>query len=65
MLSAMQEEKISLFSESSEQEHLSEFEDMTSDSRHNDYCHRNFRKTVYMYFCQILQFGKSKLIEEE
>ena len=50
MLSVIkEEEEISLFGERSEWEHLSEFEDMISDSSDNDYCHRNFRKTVYIY----------------
>ena len=53
MLSVIQEEVISLFSESSEWEHLSEIEDMISDSSDNDYCHRNFRKTIYIYFCSL------------
>ena len=53
MLSVIQEEVISLFSESSEWEHLSEIEDMISDSSDNDCCHRNFRKTVYIYFCSL------------
>ena len=44
MLSVIQEEEISLFSESSEWEHLSELEDMISDSSDNDYCHRNLEK---------------------
>ena len=60
MLSVIEEEEISLFSESGEWEHLSEFEDMISDSSDNDYCHINFRKTVYIYFCHILQFEKAK-----
>ena len=36
MLSVTQEEEISLFSESSEWEHLSEFEDIICDSSNND-----------------------------
>ena len=36
MLSIIQEDKISLFRESSEWEHLSEFDDMISDSSDND-----------------------------
>ena len=50
MLSVIQEEEISLFSESSEWKHLPEFQDMIGDSRDNDYCHSNFRKTVYIIF---------------
>ena len=65
MLSVIKEEEISLFSERSEWEHLSEFEDMISDSSDNEYCHRNFRKTVYIYFCHIFQFRKAKWIGEE
>ena len=53
MLSVIKEEEISLFSERSEWEHFSELEDMISYSSDNDYCHRNFRKTVYIYFCHI------------
>ena len=58
-LSVIQEKEINLFSKSSKWEHLSEFEDMISDSSHNDYCHGNFRKTIYIDFCHILQFGKA------
>ena len=60
MLSVIKEEEISLFSERSEWEHFSELEDMISYSSDNDYCHRNFRKTVYIYFCHIFQFRKAK-----
>ena len=61
MLKVIQEE-INLFSE---WEHLSEFEGMISDSSDIDHCLRNFRKTIYIYLCHILQFGKPKWIEEE
>ena len=44
---------------------LSEFEDMISVQMIMNSCHRNFRKTVYIDFCRILQFGKAKWIEEE
>ena len=56
MLKVIQEE-INLFSE---WEHLSEFEGMISDSSDIDHCLRNFRKTIYIYLCHILQFGKPK-----
>ena len=36
------------------------FEDMRGDPSDDDCCHRNFRKTVYICFCHILQFGKTK-----
>ena len=65
MLSVIQEEVISLFSESSEWEHLSEIEDMISDSSDNDYCHRNFRKTIYIYFSHVFKSRKAKWIGEE
>ena len=64
MLSVIQKEEISLFSASSKWEHLSGFEDMISDSSDNDSSHRNFGKP-FIYFCHILQFGKTKWIEEE
>ena len=60
MLNVIQEEEISLFSGTSEREHLSEFENMISVSSDNDYCHIDIRKTVYIYFCHILQFKKAK-----
>ena len=60
MLSIIKEEEISLFSERSEWEHLSEFEDMLSDSSDNDSCHRNFRKTIYIYFSHVFKSRKAK-----
>ena len=41
MLIVIQEREISLFSESSEWEHLSQFEDMISASSDNGYCYRH------------------------
>ena len=55
-----------LIDEISEWKHLFEFEDMIGNSSDDDWLsYRNFRKTVYIDFCHILQFESSKWIEEE